>query len=43
MASGEGTPLLACRNVFKYFGALAAVNDFDLDVYPGDVVGIGGP
>ncbi len=36
-------PLLACRNVFKYFGALAAVNDFDLDVYPGDVIGIGGP
>ncbi len=40
----EGTqPLLACRNVFKYFGALAAVNDFDLDVYPGDIIGIGGP
>ena len=38
-----GEPLLACRNVFKYFGALAAVNDFDLDVYSGDVVGIGGP
>ena len=43
MASGERTPLLACRNVFKYFDALAAVNDFDLDVYAGDVVGIGGP
>lgn len=42
--SAEGTqPLLACRNIFKYFGALAAVNDFDLDVYPGDIVGIGGP
>ncbi len=43
MDSGERAPLLACRNVFKYFGALAAVNDFDLDVYAGDVVGIGGP
>ena len=43
MASGERVPLLACRNVFKYFGALAAVNDFDLDVHAGDVVGIGGP
>ena len=43
MDSGEHAPLLACRNVFKYFGALAAVNDFDLDVYAGDVVGIGGP
>lgn len=42
--SGEGTqPLLACRNVSKYFGALAAVSDFDLDVHSGDVVGIGGP
>ena len=43
MASGERAPLLACRNVFKYFDALAAVNDFDLDVHVGDVVGIGGP
>ena len=43
MSSGERVPLLACRNVFKYFGALAAVDDFDLDVYAGDVVGIGGP
>ena len=43
MASGERAPLLACRNVFKYFDALAAVNDFDLDVHAGDVVGIGGP
>ncbi|MBM3518049.1 MAG: ABC transporter ATP-binding protein [Alphaproteobacteria bacterium] len=36
-------PLLACRGVFKHFGALAAVNNFDLDVLPGDVLGIGGP
>ena len=43
MSNGDTQPLLACRNVFKYFGGLAAVNDFDLDVYPGDVVGIGGP
>ena len=43
MTPGSGEPLLACRNVFKYFGALAAVNDFDLDVHAGDVVGIGGP
>lgn len=43
MASEDRAPLLACRNVFKYFGALAAVNDFDLDVHRGDVVGIGGP
>ena len=43
MTPDLGEPLLACRNVFKYFGALAAVNDFDLDVFSGDVVGIGGP
>lgn len=43
MSNGDTQPLLACRNVFKYFGGLAAVNDFNLDVYPGDVVGIGGP
>ena len=43
MSNEETQPLLACRNVFKYFGGLAAVNDFDLDVFPGDVIGIGGP
>ena len=43
MTPDPGEPLLACRNVFKYFGALVAVSDFDLDVYAGDVVGIGGP
>lgn len=43
MSAAETQPLLACRNVFKYFGALAAVNDFDLDVHAGDIVGIGGP
>jgi len=43
MSNGKTQPLLACRNVFKYFGGLAAVNDFDLDVFPGDIIGIGGP
>ncbi len=43
MANEETQPLLTCRNVFKYFGGLAAVNDFGLDVFPGDVIGIGGP
>ena len=43
MSNEETRPLLACRNVFKYFGGLAAVNDFSLDVFPGDVIGIGGP
>ncbi len=35
--------LLTCRSVHKYFGALAAVNNFDIDVWPGDILGIGGP
>jgi len=43
MASIEEQPLLSCRNVFKYFGAMAAVNDFSVDVSQGEVVGIGGP
>ncbi|HZF32457.1 MAG TPA: ATP-binding cassette domain-containing protein, partial [Candidatus Angelobacter sp.] len=36
-------PLLACRNVSKYFGALAAVHDLSFEVAPGEVLGIGGP
>ena len=43
MSVDRGEPLLACRSVDKYYGALAAVSQFDLDVYAGDVVGIGGP
>ncbi len=45
VASGDGIrgPLLACRNVSKYFGALAAVRDLGFDVSPGEVLGIGGP
>jgi len=43
MSNSDTQPLLVCRNVFKYFGGLAAVNGFDLDVFPGDVIGIGGP
>ncbi len=36
-------PLLACRGVDKYFGALAAVKGLSFDVRPGEVLGIGGP
>lgn len=36
-------PLLSCRNVSKYFGAMAAVKDFSFDLAPGEVLGIGGP
>jgi branched-chain amino acid transport system ATP-binding protein len=37
------SPLLSCRNVSKFFGAMAAVKDFSFDMAPGEVLGIGGP
>lgn len=37
------SPLLSCRNVSKYFGAMAAVKDFSFDLEAGEVLGIGGP
>ena len=36
-------PLLSCRGVSKYFGAMAAVKDFSFDLARGEVLGIGGP
>ncbi len=36
-------PLLECRGVSKYFGGLAAVNNVDFVVYPGEMVGLIGP
>ena len=36
-------PLLLCRGVSKFFGAMAAVDNVDLDLWPGEVLGIGGP
>lgn len=41
--AAEPLPLLSCRNIAKYFGALAAVKDLSFDVNQGDIVGIGGP
>jgi branched-chain amino acid transport system ATP-binding protein len=38
-----GAPLLQCRNLSKYFGALAAVKDLNFDVAEGEILGIGGP
>lgn len=39
----NASPLLSCRNVSKFFGAMAAVKDFSFDLAPGEVLGIGGP
>ncbi len=36
-------PLLVCDGVSKFYGALAAVDDFSLTVAGGEIVGIGGP
>jgi branched-chain amino acid transport system ATP-binding protein len=41
--TAAGAPLLSCRNLCKYFGALAAVKDLSFDVAKGEVLGIGGP
>lgn len=43
MSAGSETPLLSCRSVSKYFGAMAAVKDLSFDVVDGEVLGIGGP
>jgi len=42
-AGPAGTPLLACRDVTRRFGALVAVNKLSFDVQPGEILGIGGP
>jgi branched-chain amino acid transport system ATP-binding protein len=36
-------PLLACRGVTKFFGALAAVSELSFELVAGEVLGIGGP
>lgn len=43
MNDPDQTPLLSCRGVSKYFGAMAAVKDLSFDVRPGEILGIGGP
>jgi branched-chain amino acid transport system ATP-binding protein len=39
----DRTPLLSFKGVFKYYGAMAAVDDLSCDVQPGEILGIGGP
>ena len=39
----ERQPLLEGHTVSKYFGGLAAVNNVDFAVYPGEIVGLIGP
>lgn len=42
-AEPAGQPLLECRNLFKSYGALRAVNDVSFSVHKGEAVGIAGP
>ncbi|MDO5629435.1 MAG: ABC transporter ATP-binding protein [Mobilicoccus sp.] len=41
--SAAGTPVLSARGVTMRFGGLVAVDDVDLDVFPGEIVGLIGP
>ncbi len=40
---GAAQPLLNVRKLNKMFGGLRAVNDFDMTIYPGELVGLIGP
>lgn len=36
-------PLLRCDSLFRYFGAVKAVDNISFDINKGDILGIGGP
>ncbi|MBB3949038.1 ATP-binding cassette domain-containing protein [Aureimonas jatrophae] len=38
----RGEPVISLRNVSKHFGAVSALTDIELDVYPGEVVALVG-
>lgn len=42
-ATAGGPPLLQGRGLHKRYGGLAALKQIDIDVYPGEVVGVVGP
>ncbi|MHA1537946.1 MAG: ABC transporter ATP-binding protein [Alphaproteobacteria bacterium] len=41
--SASARPLLTIRNLGKSFGGLAALDGLDLDLYPGEILGLIGP
>lgn len=43
MDASDRTPLLSFKGVYKYFGAMAAVDGLSCDIQPGEILGIGGP
>ncbi|PWH12918.1 MAG: high-affinity branched-chain amino acid ABC transporter ATP-binding protein LivG [Anaerolineae bacterium] len=42
-SSSNGHPLLEVQGLTKEFGGLKAVNNFDISIYPGELVGLIGP
>lgn len=36
----QSNPLLEVEGLTKYFGGLRAVNDFNMTIYPGELVGL---
>jgi len=42
-STGGHVPLLSCRRVSVFFGALVAVNKLSFDIEKGTILGIGGP
>ena len=43
METTKKTAILSAHNISIQFGALKAVSDFNLEIYPGDLVGLIGP
>lgn len=41
-SNGQKQPLLEARGVYKYFGAVTALRDVNLQLYPGEVLGVVG-
>lgn len=41
--AGRGTPALECRNLYRFFGRLRAVNNVSFKAWPGQVLGFIGP
>ncbi len=41
--TNANTPIIQIKNVYKFFGQLAALNDVNLDIHPGEKVVVIGP
>ena len=41
--SATGAPAVSCTGLRKRFGGVTAIDDVDLEIYPGEIVGLMGP